>query len=38
MDTQFPRPLDFLPTYTLEVGPHHTMEEVVWVVEGYLSP
>ena len=38
MVTQFPRPLDSLPTYTLEVGPRHTMEEVVWVVEGCLSP
>lgn len=38
MDTQSLRPLVSLPMSPLGVGLQLIMEEVVWVVEGYLSP
>ena len=38
MDTQSLHPLVSLPMSPLGVGPQLIMEEVVWVVEGYLSP
>lgn len=38
MDTQSLHPLASLPMSPLEVGPQLITEEVVWEVEGYLSP